>query len=259
MIDQRVENLIHADLDGEMTGEQTAELDAALTADPAAKAFRLELRQIADVIEETPPVEPPPGLGRAIRAALPQPAPAARGGLFDWLRSAWPAPLAYGGVFAAGALAAVAVLDITPEMTGGGLDIGALSGTMARYESGQTAAVDRITFGPDDFSGTVELHKRDGMYVIEYDLRSTRPLHVATEYQGAGNAFRGFAGLGDEQVLTTTADGRALVLTIDGRGEYAVFLSDEQTSGARIDVRVLDGDRLLQRGSLELPGQGAGH
>lgn len=259
MIDQRVETLIHDDLDGDLSGEQAAELESALTADPEAKAFRLDLRQIADAIESAPSVEPPPGLRRAIRDALPQPAPATHSGLFDWLRAAWPAPLAYGGVFAAGVVAALAVLQVSPEMTVSGADIGALSGTMARYESGHTAAVDRITFGGDEISGTVELRKRDGMYVVEYDLLSTGPQTVVTEYQGAGGTFRGFAGLGEEQEVWTAADGRAVVITIDGRGHYAVFLSDEHTGDARIDVRVLDGEVLLQRGSLEFPGQGAGH
>ena len=258
MIDERVQTLIHADLDGELTRAQAAELESALAADPEARAFMLDLRRIADVIESTPPVEPTPGLHSAIRDSLPQPSSAKSSGLFDWLRAAWPAPLAYGGVFAAGAVASVAVLPVTPELTGSGVDIGALSGTMVRYESGQSAAVDRITFGPDEVSGTVELLKRDGLFVIEYDLRSNRPLAVVTEYQGAGSAFRGFAGLGEEQVLPALADGRAVILNIDGRGQYAVFLSDERTGDARIDVRVMDGDTLLHRGSLELPGRGAG-
>ncbi len=71
----RIDELMHAVLDGEATSGESAELDRHLAADPAVRAQFDALRQMFDGLAGVPKAFPPEGLVAAVMARLPvQPA-----------------------------------------------------------------------------------------------------------------------------------------------------------------------------------------
>ena len=66
----RKQELIHADLDGTLSGAERAELARLLLQDPEARRLHDEIRRTDALLREVPPAEPPAGLRPAILKAL---------------------------------------------------------------------------------------------------------------------------------------------------------------------------------------------
>ena len=245
--------LIHGEIDGRLTDAERAELAALVAADPEARALREDLGRVVEQLEDLPELEPPGALRRAIRGALPgspamgpsaeSPPPAAR--LRQWLSGGETLRLA--GVFAAGL--AVGAVVLAPDA---GLGLRELTGTMAAYDAGRDDAVDRLTMDLSGLAGSVGLHDRGSMYVIEYDLDTERPIEVVTAYNGDEGAFNGFAHIGDSDTRAV-AEGRRVWLTVDGHRRYAIFLSRPRSQEGEIEIDFYAGEELLHRGSLRVP------
>ena len=78
-MDARIEELIHAELDGALGAGEKAELEAAVAASPEAARLRQALAGLQAVFSAEEPVDPPASLAEAITRSitLPQPAAAA--------------------------------------------------------------------------------------------------------------------------------------------------------------------------------------
>ena len=68
--EQRLLELIQADLDGRLDGAEKAELARRLLADPAARRLQGELRQTDTLLRDLPQAQPPDELTSAIRAKM---------------------------------------------------------------------------------------------------------------------------------------------------------------------------------------------
>jgi hypothetical protein len=123
---------------------------------------------------------------------------------------------------------------------------------MAAYEAGSDDAIDRLTMTSGGLAGSVGLHDRGALYVIEYDLETDRPVDVVTRYRGEEAAFNGFAHIGDSNTRAV-AEGRRVSLTVEGHRRYAIFLSRPETEPGEVEIDFYAGDELLQRGSLRVP------
>jgi hypothetical protein len=250
---ERELELIHGEIDGRLSDAERTELAALVAVDPEMRALRDDLRHVVEQLEDLPELEPPGALRRAIRGALPRQAPAdtapasaplaAR--LRRWLSGGETLRLA--GVFAAGL--AVGAIIIAPDA---GLGLRELTGTMAAYDAGRDDAVDRLTMDLSVVAGSVGLHDRGSMYVLEYDLDTERPIEVVTAYSGEEGAFNGFAHIGDSNTRAV-AEGRRVWLTVDGHRRYAIFLSRPRTQEGEIEIDFYAGEELLHRGSLRVP------
>ena len=143
MRDDRLNELLNAELDGELDGAGQVELERLLAASPEAKLRRDELRRVADALSHLKPVDPPPELREAVLAAFRPGAakvvrfPAAR------VQRRW---VPYAGALAAGvALGAIGLsLYYAPRDE---FDAASLAGTMAdpdHHSPGQV--LDRVLF-----------------------------------------------------------------------------------------------------------------
>ena len=74
MIEERYLELIHAELDGELTAEQRAELSRLLLANPEARAFRDQLNRLFGELAKLEDVAPPSDLSASVLGALRIPA-----------------------------------------------------------------------------------------------------------------------------------------------------------------------------------------
>ena len=115
-MDARVVELINLELDGRLDAAGRAELEAALSNDPAARARREQLRAVARALADAPVPSLPPGFREAVLRRLPQ-----RSNRGIRARNAWRGGLA----LAASVVAAVVVLRVvqhgpagTPEQLG---------------------------------------------------------------------------------------------------------------------------------------------
>jgi len=72
MKDSRLIALMQEVLDGEASPEETRELEAALAADPAARAQFAELQRLFAGLAAVPQAFPPEGLVAAVMARLPR-------------------------------------------------------------------------------------------------------------------------------------------------------------------------------------------
>jgi hypothetical protein len=248
--DRRLE-LINAEIDGRLSPSERAELEALLAADPATLELRDDLRTVAEQLADLPELEPPGALRRAIRGAMSSAAAPPEGEvslasrLRHWLGA--PATLRLAGVFAAGL--AVGAFVLAPDQ---GLGLRGLSGTMAAYEAGADDAVDRLTMDEAGITGSVGIHDRGSLYVIEYDLTAEEPVEVVTAYKGSDASFNGFAHIGDGDTRAV-AEGQRVWLSVDGHRRYAIFLSRPESQAGEVEIDVYAGDRLLHRGNLRVP------
>jgi hypothetical protein len=252
MNDERIADLIQAELDDRLSDAERGELEALLQ-DPAARALRDEFHQAVAGLSALSELEPPAALRQALRGALPAAGtvrPANPSVIERLIGCLAPPAVRIAGAFAAGLAVGVVAVGLGPGSSD--LDMAALTGTMAGYETGSGDAVDRLTMELPGIEGSIGLHRRGGLYVIEYDLDAAQPVDVVTDYTGTDANFSGFAHIGDSDTRAV-AEGRQVRLTIDGHRRYAVFLSRPRGGAGDIEIGLYDGDALLHRDNLTVP------
>ncbi|HEX9773280.1 MAG TPA: hypothetical protein VGA44_07425 [Steroidobacteraceae bacterium] len=237
MIEDRHIDLIHAELDGELTSEQRAELSRVLLANPEARARRDELNRLFGALAKVASVEPPPDLAPSVLQAVglearEVPALAARAG---FRRAAWyrPTLLRYAAVFVGGLLASAAVLQLG---SGGGanLDVSQLVGTIGGHAgAAPEAPIDRIELDLAQVSGSASSYEVESVVVLELALSARQPVEVVAIQGARSVSFRLAArpGAPPEQLLWVAGDA--------GTRESA------------IELKVFGSGTLLYEGALE--------
>lgn len=253
MNDQRSIELIHAELDGEISAEERDELKARLDADPALQALREELRALSRTLGRVQPVEPPPGLRARILAAV---RPPPRRSILASLLPNWPAPvmLRYGMAAAFGAAVAAVALQLGTLQPSGETDVRDLVGTISRYQT--PAAPDQsISLDSRGISGSVATSSQGGLVVLDFDLSASRPTEIVADYSRAGLQFSGFAQFEDATARLDAGGGRiGFMQQTDHR--YAVFFSPVGPESGAIELRFLADGRLIHQETLEVPAGG---
>jgi anti-sigma factor RsiW len=224
--------LIQAELDGELSGPQRAELHRALLADPALRALRDELAATCRALDAIEPEPVPTGLHESIMAALPVVPNAAR----QPPQSRAHAPmLRIAAAFVGGALVTALAFQFGGLLSGHGS--GQLSGTIA------TASVDpsRMDVRTPLMRGSIVLDRTGDILVVRARLASSRPVTVVARLAGEEARLTGFAGDG-----------------APSNERSAGFSLPAGAGPASIDVELLDATSgaVLHRGTLR-PGDGS--
>lgn len=249
MLEQRIAELIQAEVDGELPAAERAELASILERSAEARGFRDDMQKVARLLSAVPAVEPPAGLRQRVlnRIQLPR-----RVGWLE-LGAAWLRPASYGLAVAAGVLLAVGVERF--ESSTGSADIEKLVGTMVQRGAGATLpgpAAGQLLLGSAGLHGQVVLKALDDQSLaMEFTLDTMQPVELTVDFSAAGLQFGGFAETSQGVDAFEVADGRVW-MKADGHREFVVFLrrSGESVSGA-IGVEVSQqGERVFQ-GSLE--------
>lgn len=237
--------LMHAVLDGEASAADTERLERLLDADPAARAHFESLRELHQLLDRVPSVEPPAGLDAVIvaRIHLPKPVTGAQvGGLV----------LRYGAAFAAGLLLTATLYEL-----GGAefrdTDLAALAGTMASQGEVELAdaAVHRTDVVLDSVAGSVATHRRDNLLVLSVSLTAEAGTDLVLPL-AAGTRVVAFAGLDGVQA-TVRVTGGEFRLALDGAHRYAIIL---QGAGARIPMEIHRDQLPVHRTELHAPAPG---
>jgi hypothetical protein len=175
--------LIHADIDGELDGQQRHELARYLLADPEARALREDLRRLCTMLDALGDVDPPPQLRQSILDALPQSTP-------PRARSWWSAPRLRYAALIAGVLAAGTVVYET--VNGPRPAASDVAGTMA--EAGARAMVDTVRLGNGPVSGRVSLYRDSAGLGLKFELVASAPVEVLVASEGHTLRINGLGG-----------------------------------------------------------------
>jgi len=252
MIDERYLELIHAEIDGEISPSDSVLLQQHLESNPDSKAFFEDMKKISDFFDTADTREPPPQLRADILRLIPgKKGPKAESsfGLFGlgWLS---PVNLKYTTAFATGALVVLAAVSLNSWTGRPSLEMSDLVGTMTRHEplAGTTTA-DRIAIDLDQLTGSVSLQGADSFLVIEFDLNSTQLVEVVTSFDQSKIGFSGVAQLEDGPT-SVSADEQSVSIMNDGEQQFAIFLNNARDSQAEINLKFFVDGKLIHQDGL---------
>jgi len=236
-MEERIIQLINADIDGEITSSERQELESVLESSADARDMRSELLKLNNLLDSMPMKEPPTDLSHKILDQIKLPAGKktfSLAGLFSSFQ-----PVTVGVAFAAGLLVTVSFYEMIPGIGVPG-DTAGMVGTMVSSQARTTQAVKNDIFlEGDGFSGTVSLNENAGIYVLNFDLDSENRTDVQVGLGRTGLAFGGFAevkGNADEVMNSVAISGSTLKVQNLGRQQFAVFLR-ETHPGEVVDTK----------------------
>jgi anti-sigma factor RsiW len=216
----RAIELIHAEIDGEITGPEKAELGRLLLADPALGELRAGLRRTCDALDTLPLETPPADLRASIMESLPASPPRCEDRDVrsrSRSRGRFGQPLLrYAAAFAGGLI--VSALAFQFGLQHEALDAGELAGTIA----GVKIDPSRLELRLDEVQGTVRLEGPQTAPVVISALRSSRPVQVIARLEGEEVRLEG-SGLGPEP-----------------REARAQFSRRSNDRPARVEINVVD-------------------
>lgn len=183
MSEQRLVELIHAEIDGELDAAGRAELSQLLLADPDARQLREQMVALCHQLDALPQEEAPPALSDSVLRVLDE-----RG---EFSRRARPAAQGwrYAAMFAGGLALGAAAFNLDraqPPST----DFADLVGTMAQRTE-HTDDGSQLQIDEKDLHGSVSLRAEGSLLMLEFDIQSPHPVRVVATHEGYEVAFNG--------------------------------------------------------------------
>ena len=224
MTDDERMALIHAELDGDLSSEQRADLARLLLADPQVRASRDELRGLCSRLDSIGQVEPPPQLKDAVLTRLPSArvATARRKASFGY----WRLAAMIAGLLTAGTIVYETVQGPAP----GSREI---AGTMA---ADAPATVDSAPVAGGPVTGRATLyHDKNGL-AVGLEVSSAEPVDALIST--GGRSFR-INGLGSSNPVGST--------------RQTIALPGVRMQGQDIEVSFLIGERTVSGATLHTP------
>lgn len=224
MINERIEDLVQTDLDGELAEPVREELESALAGSEAARQLQGELQELRETLSDVEPLEPPPGLHKRIVDGIVLPGNPGRG--FSFLQ--FPGFVRYGLTAAAGLLLAVGLYEFRPGAFPAG-DLDNMVGTIMKDQQVQGARLDSFSFDVENLSSTVSLLERDDGLVLEVQLDSQEPIEITMDFTSDGLMFDAIAQMQSDLNSIEFAD-QAVQVKGKGRQHFAVMLHREEAA-----------------------------
>ncbi len=251
MLDQRIMELINADIDGELGLQEQKELQAVLDSSPEAVTFRRELLELNSAFRNMPELDPPPALARNILDRVQLQArrkPFDLPGFFARYN-----PVAGGLAFAAGLLVTVVIYETgSRELTQ--QDTVSMVGAMVASDQIKAPGQgDRLLFDLDGLSGTVALNVSENGQALEFDLDSSQLIEIELDLAKAGLMVIGFAqdDRGDGSFIDSLELlGGTMRVVNQGKHHFVIFLRqspDSKNHGKDIRIGISqDGQRVYE-------------
>ncbi len=247
MLNERITDLIQADVDGELADHDRAELSRELLQSQEARKFRDDMIRINGLMASIPSLNPPAGLQHKIINAIKLP----KRGPFSARTSGWPKFASYGLALAAGVVMGIGLAQVNPRET---QDLSAVVGTMmSQPESQQGSAGKTLAVSLDYVQGNIKRSYLGQTVALEFDLKSVEPVEITVDLSGTGMSFGGFA---DQDLASAVekfevSDGKVHLLS-RGNQQYVLFLRNEPEGSTRSqDI----GISLAQHGTSIYQGQ----
>lgn len=254
MSDDRAFELVSAAADGALEAEQQLELDQLLEVSPAARRFQADLAGLEAVLSDLSPLELPPSLHRRIIARIPR---------FNTMQRrervavfAIPRTFRYGLAAAAAALLAIVIHESYP-MLPESVNDREMAGTMAA-RGGDVEVLDSYRLRAQDREAGVQLLRSGGALLLDVRTHAGKPVDLAVDFAASGLLPDGPAQ-GDAPPGAVEVTGQVLHVHANDQRHVTVSLRRAPDAAfaepARIDVELSSNGRVLQQGSLYLPGK----
>ncbi len=251
-IEQKYQDLINADIDGEISAADRTELEAFLADSAEGRALRDDLSSLCRALdsadEETPPVQ----MRHVIMNSIPgSRATESSPGFFQVLFAA-PA-LRYALSFAAGVFLALSIVNSGQVSEHAFDDVTGLVGTVA--EPVDTTLASSVSVDELDVAGIVSLRSAGTLLILDFDLVAKDHIEIEADYADPSIWFNGFAQLQGEGTTVSAESGRVR-LGVAGKRRYAVYLHNQGGREATVRLRFLANGQVVHETSLEYrPGQ----
>jgi len=228
MADSRHLSLIHAEIDGELDGQQRGELARCVLADPDLRVLREDFQRLCAALEKLEDIEPPPELRESILDALPQSTAGPARSWWSGPRMRYAALIA--GVLAAGTVVYESLHGLRPSPSD-------VAGTMAPADAPTT--VDTVCLDNGVVLGRVSLYRDRAGLGLEFELSASAPVDVLVASDG--HTLR-INGVGRQ---AKPAQGKPGVLTVP--------LSEFRMGGQTVDLTFLMAGRQVGSATLRAP------
>ena len=252
-IEQKYIDLIHADIDDEISAEERATLEAYLAENPAALALRDELTGLTDELSSMEPLTPPADLRHPVMRQARTKATRAitAGGITELMAGLFGQPLVrYGMSFAAGAVLAITLIGSDQASRDAFSDVTGLVGTMSNVEiDGTFARSDSMDLTLNELAGTVSLNASGPLMVLDFDLTATNPVEIVATFGDRDIWFNGFAQLESQGTSVAAATG-SVTVRMEGQRRYAVYLHNASQDAATVSLRFVAAGETLHEGQL---------
>jgi hypothetical protein len=247
-IDPKYSDLIQADIDGEISAADKADLDAYLAESEEGQALHSEFEALASSLDEIGELIPPTHLKHVILNQAPARSAPSKGPGF--VRRFLEAPiLGYIGTFAAGVVLSLTLVDSDQISTGAFDDMTGLVGTIADVDSigsmHGTVAIDE-----NEVAGTVTLRSNGPMLILDFDLSALETVQIIAKYSDQTIWFNGFAQL-ESSGTSVAAEAGTVTLEMDGKRRYAVYLNNPGRRPAMIGMQFVAGGEVIHETNLE--------
>lgn len=245
-IDQKYIDLINADLDGEISDGDKAELQAFLSQNAEGRALQEELSTLAATLAAEEALEPPPHLRYVIMESI-RPAPVARKRP-GFLQALFATPaVGYAATFAAGVLLTLGLVNSGQISIRAFDDVTGLVGSVADPVAADT--VGTISIDEPSVAGTVSLRNSGSMLILDFDLVAAELIEIEADYTDKTIWFNGFAQL-ESSGTTISAETGRVRLGMQGKRRYAVYLQNEGGRNTTVNLRFMAAGKVVHEASL---------
>jgi ferric-dicitrate binding protein FerR (iron transport regulator) len=247
-IEQKYFEFIQAAIDGEIDAADKDELDAFLAASEEGRAVYGDLMALCQSLDGMPQIDPPPHLRHTLMNIAPtRSAQRSSPGLIQRMFAG--RALGYIGVFAAGVVFALALLDSGQISRGAFDDVTGLVGTMT---DSQFVVPEHASISVDrsEVAGTVTLRSTGTILIVDFQLSARQPIEILAGYSDKSIWFNGFAQLESEGTSVAAEEG-SVKLRIDGNRRYALYLNNPGQRPATISLQFMAGEQIIHEAQLE--------
>jgi anti-sigma factor RsiW len=245
----RTIELIHGDIDGELSAGEAEELRGLLASSADARREHERLRKFNDLLAGLPTCDPPAGLRDVILANIQRSAAASppRPAYAPGRRHSRLGLVAALAATVAGVVLLLQRDDHLPE-----LDPATLAGTFARPAAGRDAAV--LRFDEPGVSGSIRLLQSAQGLFIEADLEADGPITLEARIDGRPLVIEGLVPI-DSAPASTIRVGDGIRLLHSGKHHYAIVLQQHESRGTILELAVYEGERLIGEARLDVSRQ----
>ena len=247
-IEQRYVELIHADIDGEISESERADLNEFLQQSEEGRSLRDELGSLCQAISSAKYVDPPPHLRHLIMESV-KLAPKHQEASSKLTAIFWLPPVRYAGAFAAGALLTLAFVGSDWASRHAFDDVTELVGTISETAPEPITTDGSMRLTMNEIAGIVSVSNAGPILIVDFDIVSHEPVRIVADFSDRDIWFQGFAQL-QSPATTVTADTGQITLITEGRRRYAMYLHNAGSDKALIDLRFYVGDALIYEGQL---------
>ncbi len=246
-IEQKYIDLINADIDGEISESDKADLLAFLDGSAEGRALRDELSSLCSTLDEIGQEDPPPHVKHVVMNSLAPAKPEDKAPGFLQVLFATPA-LKYAATFAAGVFLTLSIVNSSQVSERAFDDVTGLVGTVA--EPVDTRVASSIHVDKADIAGTVSLRSAGSLMILDFDLVAKDHIDIEADYSDRTIWFNGFAQLESEGTTVSAETGRVR-LGMEGKRRYAVFLHNEGGRETTVNLRFLADGEVVHEASLD--------